>query len=67
MNLLVLANSVIYAFLGISILIAGFIIVDRLTPYDLWKELVEHKNTALAIVVGCIAIGISVIIASAIH
>lgn len=67
MNLLVLANSIIYAFLGIFILIAGFIVVDRLTPYDLWKELIEHKNLALAVVVGCIALGISVIIAAAIH
>jgi uncharacterized membrane protein YjfL (UPF0719 family) len=67
MNPIVLFNSVIYAILGLVIFVVGFIVVDKLTPYDLWKELIEHKNLALAVVVGCIALGISVIIASAIH
>jgi putative membrane protein len=62
-----LLNSLIYALLGIVIFIAGFIIVDKLTPYDLWKQLVEEKNVALAIVVGAAALGICLIIASAIH
>ena len=37
-------------------------IVDKLTPYDLWAEIVEKKNVALAIVVGsmCIAIGLMI-------
>ena len=67
MNLIVLANSLLYALLGIVIFIVGFIIVDRLTPYDLWKELIDNKNVALAIVVGAIALGISIVIAAAIH
>jgi len=41
--------------------------VDKLTHYDLWKQLVEEKNVALAIVVGSAALGICLIIASAIH
>ena len=40
------------AFIGIVVFCLTFIVVDKLTPYDLWKELVETKNTALAIVVG---------------
>lgn len=67
MNPLVLANSVIYALLGIVIFVAGFIIVDKLTPYDLWKELIDHKNVALAIVVGAATLGTCIIIAAAIH
>jgi putative membrane protein len=63
----ILLNSLIYALLGIIIFVAGFIIVDKLTPYDLWKQLVEEKNVALAIVVGAAALGICLIIASAIH
>jgi uncharacterized membrane protein YjfL (UPF0719 family) len=42
-------------------------IIDRLTPYQLWKEIIEEKNTALAIMVGAIAIGICIIVAAAIH
>jgi len=67
MDLAILTNSLIYALLGIVIFVAGFIIVDKLTPYDLWKQLVEEKNLALAIVVGAAALGICIIIAAAIH
>ncbi|SKB03750.1 protein of unknown function [Prosthecobacter debontii] len=67
MDFTILLNSMIYAVLGIVIFIAGFIIVDKLTPYDLWKQLVEEKNLALAIVVGAAALGICLIIAAAIH
>ncbi len=67
MNPLVIANSVIYALIGIVIFVVGFIVVDKLTPYDLWKQLVEEKNLALAIVVGCAALGVCIIIAAAIH
>ena len=67
MDTAILLNSLIYALLGIVIFVAGFVIVDKLTPYDLWKQLVEEKNTALAIVVGAAALGICIIIAAAIH
>jgi uncharacterized membrane protein YjfL (UPF0719 family) len=63
----ILLNSLIYALLGVVIFITSFIIVDKLTPYDLWKQLVEEKNIALAIVVGAAALGICLIIAAAIH
>lgn len=67
MDVSILINSIVYAILGIVIFIVGFIIVDKLTPYDLWKQLVEEKNLALAIVVGAAALGVCQIIAAAIH
>lgn len=67
MDTAILLNSLIYALLGIVIFIVGFIIVDKLTPVDLWKQLVEEKNLALAVVVGAAALGICIIIAAAIH
>jgi putative membrane protein len=57
----------IFSALGIVMLVIGFFIIDKLTPYALWKEIVEHKNMALAILVGSAILGISNIIASAIH
>jgi len=36
--------------------------MDWLTPYSLWKEINEKENTALAILLGSIAIGLAVII-----
>jgi len=67
MNPIVLLNSVVYAVLGIIIFIVIFAVVDLLTPYHLWQELVEKKNLALAVVLGCSALGICLIIAAAIH
>jgi uncharacterized membrane protein YjfL (UPF0719 family) len=60
-------NALIYAVLGIVIFMAAFIVTDKLTPYDLWKELVEDKNLALAVVVGAMSIGMCIIIAAAVH
>jgi putative membrane protein len=62
-----LINAVIYAALGILIFVIAFAIIDRLTPYHLWKEIVEEHNTALAILVGAMSIGMSIIIAAAVH
>jgi uncharacterized membrane protein YjfL (UPF0719 family) len=62
-----LLNALVYAALGIFIFVAAFAIIDRLTPYHLWKEIVEDHNTALAILIGAMSIGMCVIIAAAIH
>jgi putative membrane protein len=67
MNVTIIINSVLYALLGVAIFCVVFALVDRLTPYQLWQELVEKQNTALAIVVGFFALGICVIVAAAIH
>jgi putative membrane protein len=61
------ASAVIYAALGIVIFASAFFIIDRVTPYNLWKEIVQEHNTALAILLGAMSIGICVIIASAVH
>lgn len=60
-------NAVIYAVLGIAIFLCAFIIVDRMTPYHLWKEIVQDKNIALAILVGAMSLGMCIIIAAAVH
>lgn len=62
-----LVNSLIYTVLGVVIFWIAFVVVDKITPYNLWKELVEEKNVALAIVIGAMCLGIAVIIAAAIH
>lgn len=63
----ILFNSFVYSALGVAVFWVSFVVIDKLTPYDLWKEIVEHKNNALAIVVAAMCIGIAIIVASAIH
>jgi putative membrane protein len=59
--------ALVYATIGLVIFAVAFVLVDRVTPYSLWKELIDEKNTALAIVVAAVAIGISIIVSSAIR
>jgi putative membrane protein len=59
--------ALVYATIGLVIFGIAFIVVDRLTPYHLWKEIVDEKNTELAVVVGAVAIGISIIISTVIR
>ena len=62
-----LLNAAVFSLLGILLFIVAFTIVDKLTPYDLWKEIVENKNLALAVMIGAMSIGMCIIIASAVH
>ena len=60
-------GSILYALIGVIIFWVCFVLVDKLTPYHLWDEIVHKKNTALAIVVGSMAIAIGMIVAAAVH
>lgn len=62
-----LLNAVLFAALGILIFVIAFVIIDKMTPYHLWKEIVEDKNVALAVLVGAMSIGMCIIIAAAVH
>ena len=67
MNWLLVLNSLVYSVLGLVVFSIWFLIIDKITPYDLWKELVQEKNLALAIVLGAVSIGLCLIIAAAVH
>lgn len=60
-------GSILFALIGVLIFWITFVIIDKLTPYDLWAEIVEKKNMALAIVVGSMCIAIGLIVSAAVH
>ncbi len=62
-----LLSALIFAVLGVLILVVSFMLWDKITPYDLWKEIIEKHNTALAIFAGFMALGIAIIVAAAVH
>ena len=66
-NIGFLINAVVFSFLGVLIFWVSFLIIDKLTPYSLWKEIIEEHNIALAIIVGAMSLGICLIIAASIH
>ncbi|MEO7106290.1 MAG: DUF350 domain-containing protein [Rhodoferax sp.] len=63
----IVVSSLVFALLGVIVFWLCFIIIDKITPYDLWGEIVEKQNVALALVVAAMSLGICVIIAAAIH
>jgi putative membrane protein len=60
-------GSMLFALMGVLIFWICFLIIDKLTPYDLWAEIIEKKNVALAVVVGAMCIAIGLIVAAAVH
>jgi len=63
----IIITSLVFALMGVVIFWLCFLIIDKITPYDLWGEIVEKQNVALALVVAAMSLGICVIIAAAIH
>ena len=63
----VILGSVVYALIGVAVFLLCFLIIDKITPYDLWGEIVEKQNVALGLVVAAMSLGICIIVAAAIH
>lgn len=63
----IFVGSALFALLGVAVFWLCFVIIDKLTPYRLWDEIVEKKNVALAIVVGSMCIAIGLIVSAAVH
>jgi len=59
--------ALVFALIGIVVFVGAFVIIDKITPYDLWKEIVVEKNLALAVLVGAMSIGVCIIIAAAVN
>ncbi len=64
---IVVMGSVMYALIGVVVFWICFVLIDKMTPYNLWEEIVEKQNQALALVVAAMCLGISLIVAAAIH
>ena len=60
-------GSLLYALIGVLVFWVCFVIIDKITPYDLWAEIVEKRNVALAIVVAAMCLSIGIIVASAVN
>ncbi|MBK6722869.1 MAG: DUF350 domain-containing protein [Acidobacteria bacterium] len=63
----VLATTVIFVAIGLIVFAVAFFIVVLVAPFSVKKEIEEDQNSALAIIIGALIIGIAIIIASAIN
>ena len=63
----VIVTTAIFTLFGLVVFGVAYLIIVKATPFSIRKELEEDQNTALAIVIGAVIIGIALIIAAAIQ
>ncbi|HWS90797.1 MAG TPA: DUF350 domain-containing protein [Pyrinomonadaceae bacterium] len=63
----VLVTTAIFTAFGLLVFGLAYFIMVKASPFSIRKELEEDHNTALAIVIGAVIIGISLIISAAIQ
>ncbi|CAN5474668.1 hypothetical protein BH10ACI1_BH10ACI1_14770 [soil metagenome] len=63
----VLLTTVIFVAIGLVVFAVAFFIVVKVAPFSVKKEIEDDQNTALAIIIGAIIIGVALIISAAIQ
>ncbi|HEX4925031.1 MAG TPA: DUF350 domain-containing protein [Bdellovibrionales bacterium] len=66
-SLKAIMNSVVFSLIGMIVFCIGYFIFDKATPGNFWKEILDEHNSALAILVGSVAIAFGLIISAAMH
>lgn len=62
-----LVSALAFSALGIMLFALAFLIIVKVTPFSLRKEIEDDQNTALAIIIASVIIGIALIVSAAIH
>ena len=63
----VLATTLIFVFIGLVVFGIAYFIIVKVSPFSVKKEIEDDQNTALAIIIGAIIIGVALIISAAIQ
>jgi len=58
-------ESVVFTSIGIVFFGIAFLIVQKVAPFSLRKEIEEDQNVALGIVIGSVIIGVALIVSAA--
>lgn len=67
MNWAELATTFLYGLMGIVLSMIGYKVYDWMVPFDIHKEIEVDQNVSLGIVLAAIILGVSIIVAAAIH
>lgn len=59
-----LIATLVYTSFGIVVFLGTFVFMVKVVPFSLRKEIEEDQNTALAIVMGAVILGLAIIIAA---
>lgn len=57
-------GTMLYSGVGVIVFAVAFFVMTKLVPFSIHKEIEEDQNTALAIVMGSVILGLAHIIAA---
>ena len=60
-------GALLYSSLGVVMFGVVWLLLVRLTPFSIRKEIEDDQNTALGVILGAVIIGIALIISAAIQ
>ena len=60
-------TTLVFSLVGILLFALAFLVIVKIAPFSTRKEIEEDQNTALAILIGSVIIGIALIVAAAVH
>ncbi|HYK01610.1 MAG TPA: DUF350 domain-containing protein [Thermoanaerobaculia bacterium] len=63
----VFLNTLIYTVFGVIVFGVSFWLMVKISPFPIRKELETDHNTAVAILMGSVILGLAIIIAAALH
>lgn len=61
-----LLAALVFSMVGVVVFFAALLLMEKLTPFSIAKEIGEEHNTAVAMIVSAMVVGIAIIIAAAI-
>jgi uncharacterized membrane protein YjfL (UPF0719 family) len=59
-------STIVYALLGLVLFAMVFVVITKMTPFSIRKEIEEDQNTSLAILIGSVMIALAIILGSSI-
>lgn len=62
-----LISSTVFSTVGIAFFALAYYVIQKIVPFSIRKEIEDDHNTAMAIVLGSIIIGIALIVSAAVH
>ncbi len=62
-----LGTAVVYFIVGFILFGVAILVVEKLTPFSIRKEIEDDQNTSLGVIMGCGLIALAILLAASIH
>lgn len=59
--------TLVFGVVGLVLFALAFVLMCRIAPFSVKKEIAEDQNTALAVLMGSVLLGMALIVAAALH